>query len=252
MDDAQCLYNADDSGSVYDQCRRGHPEVINTITRMFPLPLDGEILDVGCGTGNETVLLQAIAGRPIWFCDKSEAMLRIATAKLGNTERAVLADFQDMRAFRDHQFAYIFTSFTYHHARDPQGFFREMFRLLRPSGRFVLFGATREQARQKPLALFFPSLRDVDDTRYLPIEDLLESFRLAGFASVRHESIHFETRRMDQDYVDRIKKRRVDSTLCLLSEAEFLQGIREIESGADPHTEFDIHRTVISGIRPLN
>ena len=218
---------------------------------MFPLPKDGHILDVGCGTGNETVLLQALAGRPIWCCDRSMDMLRTAGAKLKNGRRAVLGDFEHLRAFRDRKFAYVFSSFTYHHAQSREQFFREMLRVLRPSGRFVLLCGTLEQEREKPLTPFSPSLERIDTQRYLPLEELVEIFWSSGFVGVEHKSVYFETRTTDYEYLERIKKGKVDSSLSLVPRPELLKGIRAFEAQTRSPKVFDIYRAVISGIRPV-
>lgn len=252
MSDVSHLYDENGSGAVYDQCRRGHRDVIEEIMRMFPLPQDGQILDAGCGTGNESVLLQTLAGRPIWCCDRSMDMLHAAKAKLKNGRRAVLGDFEHLRAFGDRKFAYVFSSFTYHHARSHEQFFREMFRILRPSGRFVLLCGTLEQESEKPLVLFFPSLKCIDARRYLSLEKLIEVFWSSGFVGVEHKSIYFETRRTDCKYLERVKKGKVDSSLSLVPRPEWRKGIRAFEAQTGSPKIFDIYRTVISGIRPVH
>ncbi|MFC2045474.1 methyltransferase domain-containing protein [Chloroflexota bacterium] len=248
-------YSIKQLASSYDQARCGHPDVIAEIVGRFPLPKDEDILDIGCGTGNETVLLQKYAGKSIWAVDNSRPMLDRTNQKLGKNVNTVLGDFENLAAFPNDRFAYVFSSFTYQQALSPKKFFQEVNRILQPSGRFVLLCATLEQAQQKPLVQFFPRMAELDAGRYLSLDDLIKTFWESGFVAVCEHSIYFETRKIDKDYLTKVESCLVDSSLIVLkeySEDEFRDGVERMRSAIDKGLCYPIDRTVISGVKPLD
>lgn len=78
--------NYDEISRVYDQVRFGDPRVVEYILRHSKLDKPARILEIGCGTGNNTALLAATlqaAGVPaeVWGFDQSEGMLQKAREK---------------------------------------------------------------------------------------------------------------------------------------------------------------------------
>jgi len=73
-------YNYDNASVNYDISRDASSEVINKLIRLLNLNSDSVILDLGCGTGNYTIVLQQFA-KSIIGIDLSLGMIRQARAK---------------------------------------------------------------------------------------------------------------------------------------------------------------------------
>jgi len=248
----QELYSSEASANRYDKVRVGHPEVIKEILRRFPLPDRGDIADVGCGTGNETALLTKHAGdQPIWGIDRKLDMLENARKKIPQLQ-IVEANMEEHIPLPDNKFSYIFSSFTYHHMKSPKAFFSEVYRLLEPDGRFVLLGATLEQALSKPLAKYFPQIIEKEKERYLPKNDLISTFQEAGFASVETYEIPFENRVINEDYLTKVSSKERNSALTFLTHKQHMQGLKQIREDIDEGRggiDNIINRTAISGLK---
>ena len=170
--------------------------------------------------------------------------------KLGQDVWCRRADAERRLPFRDASFAYVFSSFTYHHMKSPSRFFQQVCRILQAGGRFVLVGATLEQALSRELLPFFPQLACVEEHRYLSLDELLAAFWRAGFVHVQHDSWHFETRNINETYLERVRLGQVNSALSFLIRAELQEGMSRIGEAIPRHLSFNIERTVVSGIRP--
>lgn len=113
---------------------------------------EGTVLDVGCGTGTYAVAL-ARRGFRVVGLDFSPAMLRRAEAKagdlLGSRITFRLADFNRELPFADQHFEHAVCVCALHCVADPPSFFREVRRVLRPEGRFVLVALSG----QRPLGV---------------------------------------------------------------------------------------------------
>lgn len=99
-------------------------------------------LDVGCGAGNQTLMLLQQARRDLLcdVCDLSEPMVQRAVERIyGNTKGSVtghVGDFRDL-PLEEGSYDVILAGAVLHHLRDDadwESAFRKMHRLLRPGG----------------------------------------------------------------------------------------------------------------------
>ena len=65
----------DKVSKVYDQVREGNPEMVAQLLEEVSLTESSFVLDVGCGTGNNTILLAAAVPAKIVGLDISYGML---------------------------------------------------------------------------------------------------------------------------------------------------------------------------------
>jgi ubiquinone/menaquinone biosynthesis C-methylase UbiE len=94
------------------------------------IPLDGRILDNGCGTG---LLFERIPARQLVALDISSAMLSYASRR---GEQLILGNSQQL-PLKDSSFDAIFCRSLLHHLPEPEIAIKEMHRVLRPGGRVV-------------------------------------------------------------------------------------------------------------------
>jgi len=107
------------------------------IRRLLP-PLAGKsVLDLGCGTGIFTFLLEQYAPQKLVGLDLSEEMLRIAARKAEEKHSAaqfILADAERCAEYVDAPFDFVFSSTTTHYIEDLPAFFRSVCKCLKSGG----------------------------------------------------------------------------------------------------------------------
>lgn len=150
---------------------------------------EGErILDLGCGRGNDTLAAAGMAGSSGMAIglDLTEAMVlaaRKAAWESGAGNAVFLTGDIEALPFEDGSFDGIISNCVINHARDKSRVFREIYRVLKPGGRFVISDATTrnplpEEVRKDPEA-WAQCFGGAVTT-----EEYLESVRSAGFTSL--------------------------------------------------------------------
>ena len=95
-------------------------------------------LDLGCGTGEMMkMLLQVDDQRELYGIDLSEKMLSVAESKLSGKVRLVLGDSEHL-PFADNFFDVVYCNDSFHHYPAPQNVLREVNRVLKPGGTFLM------------------------------------------------------------------------------------------------------------------
>ena len=103
------------------------------------------VLDLGCGSGRATRLLEK-AGKKVIGLDISAEALRRAS-RLGGASSYVQADCDAQPPFADQSFEAVYCAEVIEHLLDPESMVRECYRLLKPAG--ILFVSTPYHARIK-------------------------------------------------------------------------------------------------------
>lgn len=146
------------------------------------------ILDLGCGRGAETLEAAGLAGpegRAVGL-DLTEAMVQAARQEAARRGVAnaefVSGDIEDL-PFGDGTFDGAMSNCVINHARDKNRVFREIHRVLKPGGRFVISDATTrlplpEEVRNDPEA-WAQCFGGAVTT-----EEYLEGVRASGFAEL--------------------------------------------------------------------
>ncbi len=98
------------------------------------------VLDLGCGTGRHALWL-ASAGATVTAVDFSEGMMEKARAKPGAGKvRFLVHDLHEQLPFADGVFDRVVSGLVLEHLSDPDAFFAEARRVLKPGGRAVVSG----------------------------------------------------------------------------------------------------------------
>jgi len=106
-------------------------------------------LDVGCGIGNSIeLLLQEFPEAHYVGLDIAEKMIEVAKKKnLPNTE-FLIGDAENLPFDHNQTFDVVICKETFHHFPNPDKFFQEVYRVLNPNGRFIIFDfSTTEVSR---------------------------------------------------------------------------------------------------------
>ncbi len=125
--------NFDDADS-YKMCKEDYPEILEELEKeMFH-----DVLDCGCGTGAMLALLSAkYPNKSYTGIDLSDQMIKVAKKKNPETISFVIGDCENL-PFEDLSFDVVICSHSFHHYPDPQSFFNNVYRILRPEGRLIL------------------------------------------------------------------------------------------------------------------
>ncbi|MGB3903638.1 MAG: methyltransferase domain-containing protein [Anaerolineae bacterium] len=218
----------DKIASEYARHRRVHPEVLRSLLATSGIGRGSRVLEVGCGTGNYVIAVEASVGCPCWGIDPSPQMLDKARERSGTVK------FQPGSAQRldspPDSFDLVFSVDVIHHLSDRLGFLREAYRVLKAGGEVCTVTDSEWIVRHRqPLAVYFPETVEVDLNRYPRMAELRGLMEEVGFVEITEEVVEFPYELTDvQAYRD-----KAFSSLCLISQEGFRQGIQRMERDLD-------------------
>jgi SAM-dependent methyltransferase len=212
---------------LYDDRRRDHVADEGLTAYMAERGLAPErarVLDVGCGTGKQLAANRGRYPRMLLAgVDRSGAMLRLAQAR--DTRVAWIHGDAQALPFASGVFDYATNQFSYPHIADKQRFAGEVFRVLRPGGRFALTNIDPWAMPQWILYRYFPEARDLDEGDFLPPDALRSLLASAGFARIEVSSLD---RSHDQDLTEALRsasQRHSASQLMAIPDAAYRAGL---------------------------
>jgi ubiquinone/menaquinone biosynthesis C-methylase UbiE len=120
------------------------------------------VLDLGCGTGT---LLQDIKELypdiELNGVDISENMVKIANEKLGEGDICKVGDVENLN-FMDNTFDLVTCSYSFHHYPNPEAVVKEIYRVIKPGGRFILVDQWHSGLGRMIFNMFIGLSRDGD------------------------------------------------------------------------------------------
>jgi ubiquinone/menaquinone biosynthesis C-methylase UbiE len=203
------------------------------------------VLDVGCGTGRLAAAL-AERGARVWGVDPSEDMIRQA-----RSNAAGKAAFKEAPAealpFKDGWFERAVFRLVVHLVDRPRAF-REAARVVAPGGRIVIATFAPASFERFWVARAFPEVVRIDRRRFPDQDQLAAELGLAGFANVGVSRLLQKGRLTRAEALERIKGRYI-STLRLLSEEAFAEGLARAERELPDPVEGDAEWLVVTADR---
>jgi ubiquinone/menaquinone biosynthesis C-methylase UbiE len=157
--------------------------ILDAFARLSGLPPGARIADIGCGTGAFTVLLQERGYQPTGL-DISPKSIALARHKFPQIE-FVEGDAEAM-PFADASFDGVLLSGIVHHFPDPRRLAKQVYRVLKPGGRFMAFDPNRANP---PMWLyrdhaspFYSNVGVTENERPVRAGELAAMFRNLGFS----------------------------------------------------------------------
>ena len=217
----------DQISQIYDDVRRADLDLINAFLEHLQLNETSRVLDIGCGTGNYTGLLQKVTHAQLFGVDPSQGML----------EKALLKNPQI--TFRQAEaaslpFASDFFDFSYmidviHHIPDIAALFTEIERVLKPGGSLCIVTQSHQQIAARPIAQFFPGIIVADQQRYPDLPSIIEAGQAIGLVHARTDlSGVGDAIELGQPFLELVRKKGY-SMLHLISPEEYSQGLEALE-----------------------
>jgi ubiquinone/menaquinone biosynthesis C-methylase UbiE len=156
--------------------------LVDAVVRLSGLSPPAKFIDLGCGSGVFTHLLQR-AGYMCVGLDLSGKLIRLARRRYPGIE-FVQGDIEHL-PFADGSFDGALLSGVVHHLPDPACCAAETFRVLRPRGRFVAFDPNRMNPfmwlYRDPASPFYSSVGVTANERPVLAREVAATFRRAGF-----------------------------------------------------------------------
>ena len=184
------------------------------------------VLDVGCGTGAVAAALAEHASSKVWGLEPSEAMLAVARDRVPASvglKRGVA----EALPFRDAWFDRIVMCLVVHLVDRPRAL-AEAHRVLVPQGRIAIATFDHSHFDGYWASRFFPSLADVDRTRFPAVGVLSGELERAGFDTPTVVPLH-AAETFDRDVaLERLRGGHI-STFSLLDPDEVADGIARAE-----------------------
>jgi ubiquinone/menaquinone biosynthesis C-methylase UbiE len=171
----------------YARHRQVHPVVLRDLVAIVA-GKGFKVLEVGCGTGNYIVALEALTGCSCWGLDPSEKML--SQAKETSETVSFRQGSAERLDFPADSFDLLFSVDVIHHMRDRVAYFGEAYRVLKPGGRICTVTDSEWIIHHRqPLSTYFPETVEIELTRYPRISTLRESMEQAGFTNLGENTV---------------------------------------------------------------
>ena len=236
----------DKAAAVYDQVRTGNPEMMHQILSETLLGRNSAILDIGCGTANNTLLVSRTTRARVVGIDLSSGMLHKAKEKAPEIHLARVS--ADYLPFGNMRFDLVFMTEVLHHLADIAPVISETFRVLRASGEFCIVTQSHKQIDHRMTTRFFPATAGIDKGRYPDVEVAKKHLRAAGFTNVRSKTFTFARVPLGDEYLESIEKKGY-SMLYKISDVDYQEGLKELRAAyaAGERLEYTPHYTFIWG-----
>jgi SAM-dependent methyltransferase len=250
----------DSIAHLYDEPGRDHAVDARLLAFLDERPDLGRdtvrVLDVGCGTGKLLVANRAALPAAVLLgLDRYRRMLRIA-ARRGSGVAWVQGDgarLPLLAGWAD----YATSQFSYQHIADREGFLREVYRVLRPNGRFVMMNIDPWSMPGWAIYQYFPEAFERDEYDFLPAEAFAERLAGVGFTGIRVERRHRTTREDLSGFLAYATDRYRASQLMAIADSAYQAGLDRIRqqllaAGGDP-VEIDSESCLVTvvGDRPV-
>lgn len=215
--------NYSDIADVYARNRPANSFVVDELRRGCPLDSSSRVLEVGCGTGSNILMLVQTTNCQGWGIDPSEEMM--CQEQSSGKVQFVNGTAEEL-PFEDKFFDFLFSINVIHHVTSTISYFHEAFRVLKPTGTIcTVTDSERIIRNRKPLSQYWPSTVFVDIKRYPIITDLKRQMITAGFVDATETNIQ----RTSQIEDITPYKEKAFSCLHLISQDEFLRGLMRLQ-----------------------
>ena len=141
-------------------------------------------------------------------------------------------------------FDYATNQFSYQHIAGREAFVHEIYRVLRPGGRFVMLNIDPWSMPGWAIYRYFPEAFDRDQVDFLPGEAFASLMRVAGFADVQIERRARTGRENLAEFLAYVSERHRTSQLMVISDGNYRAGLERLR--ADLEASGDGQRTVES------
>ena len=190
-------------------------------------PLVG--VDLGSGTGRFTPALAETFGGPIYGVEPADGMRSVAEAGSSHRRVTYLAGQAEAIPLPDASADFVLMFLSYHHVADKQAAAREIRRVLKRDGRFILRSTFRDRIPDHWWRCYFPGSWDVERAMFPTELEARQVFGAAGFQTIKSVQMELPFEGDMSAAVARLKLRSV-SIFEHLTEAEMAAGFAGLDA----------------------
>lgn len=217
----------DEVSKVYDNVRVGDPEMVYQLLQGITLDHNSLVLDVGCGTGNNTLLVAEATSAKVTGLDISYGMLEKACGK--SIKIPFVQAPADTLPFTSGAFDFVFMTEVLHHLPEPDRAINDIHRVTRNNGSICIVTQSHSQIDSRMTSRFFPASAKVDKERY-PDIDVIEKFLMnTGFGSVTPKEHMFRPTKLGEEYLHTVENRGY-SMLHKISQEDYERGVKALRA----------------------
>ncbi len=217
----------DKVSKVYDSVRVGDPEMVHQILRGVKLRRESLVLDVGCGTGSNTILFAETSQARVIGIDFSFGMLEKASEK--TNQLPLVQAPADALPFSRDVFQLVFMTEVIHHLPDPDSSIEDIFRVLESDGSICVVTQAHKQIDGRMTSRFFPASAEIDKKRYPDVDVIEESLLKAGFKETKPKEYMFRPTQLGEEYLHTVQNRGY-SMLHKIRTEEYETGLAELKA----------------------
>jgi SAM-dependent methyltransferase len=196
------------------------------------VPAEARVLDVGCGTGKQLASNRTSLTRTFMLgVDRFSGMLRIAQRR--QMQIAWVQGDGTRLPILGASFDYVTNQFSYQHIADRDSFVREVYRILRPGGRFVMTNIDPWRMAGWAIYRYFPEALARDVVDFLPSERFASLMRTVGFANVQVDLRQWTNPEPLADFLAYASDRHRTSQLIVISDTAYEAGLVRLREAAE-------------------
>lgn len=226
--------NYDEIAHLYDEPLRDHTADRHLIAflaaRTGGAPV--RILDVGCGTGKQLAANRAQLPKVLMAgVDRFAGMLRIAQKRCPSVGW-LQADGAELPLALQ-SFDYASSQYAYPHIGRTERLIAELFRVLKPGGRFVMTNIDPWAMAGWLLYRFFPEAYELDQQDFVRVDTFVALMRAAGFENVTVVREDKSIRQTLGDFQTYASARHRTSHFMALRDEAYLAGLQRLQRAID-------------------
>jgi SAM-dependent methyltransferase len=214
----------DTFASAYAEHRRADPAVLRSLVAGARITASSRVLEVGSGTGNYSIAVEATTGAACVGVEPSDGMREVAASRASRVEFVTGA--AERLPFGAGVFDVVFYVQVLHHLSDVRAAFAEAGRVLAPGGVLCALTDDEESIRGRVHRRYFPETLAIELARYPALEELGTALEAAGLVPGSIERVETPITVTDA----RPFRALAFSSLALLEPAALEAGLERLEA----------------------